>query len=70
MVQDEQDWSTLQDQLRTLIMRPRSKLNTICIAFDLDTMSGFKNHKRVSLYYFLRHSHHTLLGTVSLLPWS
>jgi len=53
-----------QVQLREQVRRTKGKLNTICVTFDLDTMEGFRNRKRVSFLLLL---HFCLLILLSLL---
>jgi len=38
----------MKAQLRQQVYRTKGKLNTICVGFDLDTMEGYKNRKRVN----------------------
>ncbi|KAF9472995.1 hypothetical protein BDN70DRAFT_967282 [Pholiota conissans] len=46
VIQDDQDWKALQRQLKAHVSRPKSKLNTIAVPFDLDFMERYKNRKR------------------------
>jgi len=46
----------MQTQLREQVRRTKGKLNAICVTFDLDTMEGFKNRKRVHSFDLLLQS--------------
>ena len=50
MIQDDQDWKTLQEQLRLSTIRSKNK-PSVCVTFDLETMEGHKNRKRVGLSF-------------------
>jgi len=48
LIQDDQDWKTLQQQLCEHTVRSRNKAS-VFVVFDLETMEGYKNRKRVSI---------------------
>ncbi|KAF9471430.1 hypothetical protein BDN70DRAFT_571699 [Pholiota conissans] len=61
VIQDDQDWKALQGQLEAHVSRPKSKLNTIAVTFDLDSMEGYKNRKRaLSPSTMLDTNHHEM----------
>jgi hypothetical protein len=51
LISDDPDWRTILAQLQAFVNRPRSKLETVCIIFDLDQMQGFKNHRHVCIFF-------------------
>ena len=50
LISDDLDWRTSISQLQASVNRPQSKLDTVCIIFDLDQMEGFKNRRHVCAF--------------------
>lgn len=50
LISDDPDWRTVLAQLQASVNRPRSKLDAVCVHFDLDHMEGFKNRRHVCLF--------------------
>jgi len=53
LISDDADWRTILAQLQISVNRPRSKLDTVCVIFDLDQMEGFKNCRHVMFVVFI-----------------